>query len=73
LTMMAIVTGKYIILMSCITICCGYCDLFFKKASLSTSITTDIKAIAVIIMLNMWLIKDQFYVFKQMMIKAGYE
>ncbi|MBS0045075.1 type III secretion system apparatus protein VscT2 [Shewanella sp. M16] len=73
LTMIAIVTGKYIILMLCVTICCGYVDLFFKKASLSTSTTTDIKAITVIIILNLWLLQDQFYVFKQIMKKAGYE
>ncbi len=73
LTMMTIVTGKYIILLLCITICCGYVDLFFKKASLSMSTTADIKAITVIIILNMWLLQDQFYVFNQIMKKAGYE
>ncbi|PIW62247.1 type III secretion system apparatus protein VscT2 [Shewanella sp. CG12_big_fil_rev_8_21_14_0_65_47_15] len=73
LTMMAMVTGKYIILLLCITICCGYVDLFFKKASLSISTTADIKAITVIIILNLWLLQDQFYVFKQIMKKAGYE
>lgn len=73
LTMMAMVTGKYIILLLCITICCGYVDLYFKKASLSISTTADIKAITVIIILNLWLLQDQFYVFKQIMKKAGYE
>ena len=73
LVMMAIVTGKYIILMLCITICCGYVDLFFKKASLSVSSTADIKAMAVIIILNLWFLQDQFYVFTQLMKKAGYE
>ncbi|MPY23329.1 type III secretion system apparatus protein VscT2 [Shewanella sp. YLB-07] len=73
LVMMAMVTGKYIILMLCITICCGYVDLFFKKASLSVSTTADIKAIAVIIILNLWFLQDQFYVFTQLMKKAGYE
>ncbi|AQS37642.1 type III secretion system apparatus protein VscT2 [Shewanella psychropiezotolerans] len=73
LVMMAIVTGKYIILMLCITICCGYVDLFFKKASLSVSTTADIKAMAVIIILNLWFLQDQFYVFTQLMKKAGYE
>ena len=73
LTMMAIVAGKYIILLLCMTICCGYVDLFFKKASLSISISADIKAITVIIILNLWLLQDQFYVFKKIMEKAGYE
>lgn len=73
LTMMAMVTGKYMVLLLCITICCGYVDLFFKKASLSISTTADIKAITMIIILNLWLLQDQFYVFKQIMKKAGYE
>ncbi|AVI67742.1 type III secretion system apparatus protein VscT2 [Shewanella sp. WE21] len=73
LTMMAMVTGKYIIIMISITICCGYVDLFFKKASLSMSTTADIKAISVIVIINLWLLQDQFYVFKEIMKRAGYE
>ncbi|MBF4249234.1 type III secretion system apparatus protein VscT2, partial [Vibrio anguillarum] len=36
-------------------------------------VTTSIKAIVVIIIINLWLLSDQFYVFKQMMQKVGYE
>ncbi|MBF4381718.1 type III secretion system apparatus protein VscT2, partial [Vibrio anguillarum] len=73
LSMMMVVSGKYIILMLTITVGCGYVDLFFKKASLSMFVTTSIKAIVVIIIINLWLLSDQFYVFKQMMQKVGYE
>ncbi|MEZ9891693.1 type III secretion system apparatus protein VscT2 [Vibrio lentus] len=72
LKMTVIVAGKYIIIMLAITVCCGYVDLFFKKASLSLFVTPNIKAIVVIILLNLWLLNDQFYVFKQMMQKVGY-
>ncbi|ELT7571291.1 type III secretion system apparatus protein VscT2 [Vibrio cholerae] len=73
LSMMMVVSGKYIILMLTITIGCGYVDLFFKKASLSMFVTTSIKAIVVIIVINLWLLSDQFYVFRQMVQKVGYE
>ncbi|MFW7525791.1 type III secretion system apparatus protein VscT2 [Vibrio ostreicida] len=73
LKMMVIVAGKYIIIMLSITVCCGYVDLFFKKASLSLFVTPNIKAIVVIVLLNLWLLHDQFYVFKQMMQKVGYD
>ncbi|GEM77466.1 hypothetical protein [Vibrio sagamiensis] len=73
LTMMVVVSGKYIIILLAITICCGYVDLFFKKASLSLFVTPNIKAIVVIILLNLWFLHDQFYVFKQMMTKVGYD
>ncbi|WP_341665355.1 type III secretion system apparatus protein VscT2 [Vibrio sp.] len=73
LTMMVIVAGKYIIIMLTITVCCGYVDLFFKKASLSLFVTPNIKAIVVIVLLNLWLLHDQFYVFKQMMHEVGYD
>ena len=73
LTMMVVVSGKYIIILLAITICCSYVDLFFKKASLSLFVTPNIKAIVVIILLNLWFLHDQFYVFIQMMRKVGYE
>ncbi|ASU22410.1 type III secretion system apparatus protein VscT2 [Vibrio qinghaiensis] len=73
LSMVMIVSGKYIILMMAITVGCGYIDLFFKKASISMFITMNIKAIVIVIILNLWLFSDQFYVFKQMMQKVGYE
>ncbi|EJG0413081.1 type III secretion system apparatus protein VscT2 [Vibrio parahaemolyticus] len=73
LQMALIVSGKYIILMLVITICCGYLDLFFKKASLSMFVTPNIKSIVVIIIINLWVLHDQFYLFEQMMWKLGYE
>ncbi|MGR5250348.1 type III secretion system apparatus protein VscT2 [Vibrio aestuarianus] len=73
LKMMVIVSGKYMILMLTITVCCGYIDLFFKKASLSLFVTPNLKAIVVVLLLNLWFFHDQFYVFKQMMEKMGYE
>lgn len=73
LSMMMVVSGKYLILMIVITVGCGYIDLFFKKASLSMFVTINVKAIVIVIILNLWLLSDQFYVFKQMMQKVGYE
>ncbi|AYV25057.1 type III secretion system apparatus protein VscT2 [Vibrio mediterranei] len=73
LKVMVIVAGKYVVIMLMITVCCGYVDLFFKKASLSLFVTPNIKAIVVVILLNLWLFSDQFYVFKQMMQKVGYD
>ena len=73
LGMMAIVTGKYIILMLVLSICSGVIDLFFKKAALSGSTSADIKAIAVISIINLWFLQDQHYIFTQLMKKAGYE
>ncbi len=73
LGMMAIVTGKYIILMLVLSICSGFIDLFFKKAALSGSTSADIKAIAVISIINLWFLQDQHYIFTQLMKKAGYE
>ena len=71
--MLVVVSGKYIVLMIAITVCCGYVDLFFKKASLSQFVTPNIKAVLVVILLNLWFLNDQFYVFKQLMQKVGYE
>lgn len=71
--MLLIVTGKYIILMLVITMCCGYLDLFFKKASLSMFVTPNIKSIVIVILLNIWLFHDQFYVFNKMMQSLGYD
>ncbi|WP_188014094.1 type III secretion system apparatus protein VscT2 [Photobacterium damselae] len=71
--MVLIVTGKYIILMLVITMCCGYLDLFFKKASLSMFVTPNIKSIVIVILLNIWLFHDQFYVFNKMMQSLGYD
>ncbi len=71
--MILIITGKYIILMLVITVCCGYLDLFFKKASLSMFVTPNIKSIVIIILLNIWLFHDQFYVFNKMMQSLGYD
>lgn len=71
--MIVIITGKYIILMLVITMCCGYLDLFFKKASLSMFVTPNIKSIVIIVLLNIWLFHDQFYVFDKMMQSLGYE
>ncbi|EMV0268901.1 type III secretion system apparatus protein VscT2 [Vibrio parahaemolyticus] len=71
--MILIISGKYIILMLVITICCGYLDLFFKKASLSMFVTPNIKSIVIVILLNIWLFHDQFYVFNKMMKSLGYE
>lgn len=73
LCMLVVVSGKYIVLMIAITVCCGYVDLFFKKASLSQFVTPNIKAVLVVILLNLWFLNDQFYVFKQLMQKVGYE
>ncbi|GHW43734.1 putative Spa29, component of the Mxi-Spa secretion machinery [Vibrio cholerae] len=73
LQMILIITGKYIILMLAITICCGYLDLFFKKASLSMFVTPNIKSIVIVILLNIWLFHDQFYVFNKMMQSLGYD
>lgn len=71
--MILIITGKYIILMLVITMCCGYLDLFFKKASLSMFVTPNIKSIVIVILLNIWLFHDQFYVFNKMMQSLGYD
>nr|BAJ39843.1 putative type III secretion system apparatus protein VscT2 [Vibrio mimicus] len=71
--MILIISGKYIILMLVITMCCGYLDLFFKKASLSMFVTPNIKSIVIVILLNIWLFHDQFYVFNKMMKSLGYE
>ncbi|EKO3870272.1 type III secretion system apparatus protein VscT2 [Vibrio harveyi] len=73
LGMLVVVSGKYIVLMIAVTVCCGYVDLFFKKASLSMFVTTNVKAVLVVILLNLWFLNDQFYVFKQLMQKVGYE
>lgn len=73
ISMIMVVSGKYIILMVAITIGCGYVDLFFKKASLSMFVTPNIKAIVVVVIINLWLFSDQFYVFRQMMQRLGYE
>lgn len=73
LGMLVVVSGKYIVLMIVTTVCCGYVDLFFKKASLSQFVTPNVKAVLVVILLNLWFLNDQFYVFKQLMQKVGYE
>lgn len=73
ISMIMVVSGKYMILMVAITIGCGYVDLFFKKASLSMFVTPNIKAIVVVVIINLWLFSDQFYVFRQMMQRLGYE
>ncbi|EPJ2794577.1 type III secretion system apparatus protein VscT2 [Vibrio parahaemolyticus] len=73
LGMLVVVSGKYIVLMIATTVCCGYVDLFFKKASLSQFVTPNVKAVLVVILLNLWFLNDQFYVFKQLMQKVGYE
>ncbi|ENM5747746.1 type III secretion system apparatus protein VscT2 [Vibrio mimicus] len=71
--MIFIITGKYIILLLVITMCCGYLDLYFKKASLSLFVTSNIKSIVIVILLNIWLFHDQFYVFNKMMQSLGYD
>ncbi|EGR1326859.1 type III secretion system apparatus protein VscT2, partial [Vibrio parahaemolyticus] len=43
------------------------------KASLSMFVTPNIKSIVVIIIINLWVLHDQFYIFEQMMWKLGYE
>ncbi|TOE84740.1 type III secretion system apparatus protein VscT2 [Vibrio parahaemolyticus] len=73
LGILVVVSGKYIVLMIVTTVCCGYVDLFFKKASLSQFVTPNVKAVLVVILLNLWFLNDQFYVFKQLMQKVGYE
>lgn len=70
--MMFVVAGKYIILLLTVTICSGYIDLFFKKASLSTFVTPNIKSIMIMFLLNIWFFHDIEYVFTEMMEKMGY-
>lgn len=71
--MLVVVSGKYIIIMIIITLCCGYVDHFFKKASLSQFVMSNIKAVVVVVLLNLWFLGDQFYVFQKLMEKVGYE
>lgn len=73
LAILMVVSCKYIVLMISVTVCCGYVDLFFKKASLSQFVTPNMKAVLVVILLNLWFLNDQFYVFKLLMQKVGYQ
>jgi hypothetical protein len=58
-----VVFGKYLILLVAITVCCGMVDLFFKKASLSLFVSPNVKAIVVVIILCLWFLDDQRYMF----------
>ncbi|WP_394201506.1 type III secretion system apparatus protein VscT2 [Shewanella waksmanii] len=63
LILLALVSAKYIIVILCIAMACGFLDLFFKKASLSISISTDMKTLALVILINLWFLNDMYYVF----------
>ncbi|MCX8986112.1 hypothetical protein NLN93_25745, partial [Citrobacter portucalensis] len=73
LKMILIVSGKYMIVMLIITQCGGFIDLFFKKASLSMSVSPNTKAIIIVLLLDLWLLHDQLYIFKKMVFNMGYE
>lgn len=62
----ALVSSKYIVAIMAIAICVAMVDLFFKKASLSSFIASDLKAMILIILLNMWFFSDQEYLFQKM-------
>ncbi|MGM7747735.1 type III secretion system apparatus protein VscT2 [Yersinia enterocolitica] len=66
LKMTVIVASKYIIAIISISISVAMVDLFFKKASLSTFVTANLKAMLVIILLNTWFFNDQLYLFQKM-------
>lgn len=71
--MLAVVAGKYLIVILGVTITLSVTDVFFKNASFSISIATDLKGILIVIMLNYWFFSDQFYVFETMMSNLNYE
>ncbi len=71
--MLAVVAGKYLIVILGVTVTLAMTDVFFKNASFSISIATDIKGILIVIMLNYWFFSDQFYVFETMMSNLNYE
>ncbi|EKT64631.1 hypothetical protein [Providencia burhodogranariea] len=62
----ALVSSKYIVAIISIAICVAMVDLFFKKVSLSSFVASDLKAIILIILLNMWFFSDQEYLFQKM-------
>ncbi|EKT60096.1 hypothetical protein [Providencia sneebia] len=64
--MAALVSSKYIIAIIAISICVAMVDLFFKKASLSSFVSSSLKAILLMILLNTWFFSDQFYLFQKM-------
>lgn len=70
---LSVVAGKYLIVILALTVTLSMVDVFFKNASFSISIATDLKGILIIIMLNYWFFSDQFYVFETMMSNLNYE
>ncbi|AWS50767.1 type III secretion system apparatus protein VscT2 [Providencia rettgeri] len=62
----ALISSKYMIAIISISVCVAMVDLFFKKASLSSFLSSDLKAILLIILLNTWFFSDQIYLFKNM-------
>ncbi|HHL2502274.1 TPA: type III secretion system apparatus protein VscT2 [Yersinia enterocolitica] len=66
LKMTVIVGSKYMIVILSISVCVAMIDLFFKKSSLSTFVTVNLKAMLVIVLLNTWFFSDQLYLFQKM-------
>ncbi|RTZ16935.1 type III secretion system apparatus protein VscT2 [Vibrio aquaticus] len=66
LSIILMLSGKYIIIMLMVSFSFALIDIYFKKASFSMFVTSDIKAIAVIIALNAWLFSDVNYVYERL-------
>ena len=62
----AILSAKYIILMTVISFMGAYVDLFFQKAGFS-SVIVSLKAMAVVALLNFWFIHDNRYFFRELL------
>lgn len=60
-----ILSGKYIAIMISVSICIAMVDLFFKKISLSSFIASNIKAIMIILFMNIWFFHDLNYFFQK--------
>ena len=62
----AILSAKYIMLMTVISFMGAYVDLFFQKAGFS-SVIISIKAMTVVALLNFWFIHDHRYFFGELL------